>query len=227
AHVEPGTIEALPRKPAVAEMRAAQVHAADAQAFELLRLAALADDQLGAAAADVDDERRPRSARRMVRYAEVDEPRFLDAGDHLDRMAAERVLGGREKGLRVPRPPQSARADDPHPVRLHVAEPLTEPLEARERARLAVGIEAAATVETRREPNHLAQPIEDREPLAVRAGDNDVETVRPEVDGRDDVADILVRSHRASGATRRTAASGLRPRTTSRSRRSWSRSDCG
>src|SRR5690606_32102553 len=207
-------------------MLPAEIDAADGQAFEELRLAALADDQLRAAAADVDDEGWPRTARGMVRDAEIDQPRFLDPGDHLDRMAAERVLGGREKGFRVLRPAQRARADDPHPIRLHIAKALTEALQARKRALLAVRVEAAAVVEAGRETDHLAEPIEDREPLAVRAGNDDMETVRPEVDGRDDVADILVRSHRASGATKRTAASALRPRTTSRSRRSWSRWDC-
>src|SRR5690606_4813244 len=142
-------------------MLPAEIDAADGQAFEELRLASLADDQLRAAAADVDDERRSRPARRMVRHTAIDQPRFLDAGDHLDQMAAERFLGGREKRFGVLRPAQRARANDPHPIRLHIAKALTEALQARERALLAVRVEAAAPVEAGRKPNHLAEPIED------------------------------------------------------------------
>src|SRR5690606_40637991 len=102
--------------------------------LELLRLVTLADDQLGAAAADVDDERRAGSARRMMRDAEIDQPGLLEPGDHLDRMPAERPLRGREKHVGVARAAQRARADDTHLVRIHVAQALAEPRKARERA---------------------------------------------------------------------------------------------
>src|SRR5690606_26452479 len=221
-HLEPRLREAPAAEPAVAEELPGEVHAADLETLELPGLVALADDQLRAAAADVDDERRARDARRIVRDAEVDQPRLLDAGDHLDGMPPERLLGRGEKRLRVPRAAQGARADDPDPVRLHVPQPLPEALEARERALLAFGVEVALLVEARREPHHLAQPVEDGEPPVLRAGDHDMEAVRPEVDGGDD-AGILVPGSLAAVRQLRP----IRRRRMTRSRRSSSRSGCG
>ena len=59
---EPRAREALLAEPPVVEMLLAEPDAADRQALEMLRLVAFADDELRAAAADVDDEVRPPSA---------------------------------------------------------------------------------------------------------------------------------------------------------------------
>ena len=59
-HREPRALETFRAQLAVGEMRAADADAADVQAFEMLRLVAFADDELRAAAADVDDEIRRR-----------------------------------------------------------------------------------------------------------------------------------------------------------------------
>src|SRR5690606_3835678 len=100
-HVEPRAREAPRTETSVAEIRAAQVDAADAEAFKLPRLVPLADDQFGAAAADVDDQRRPRAARRMMRDAEIDQPRLLDTRDHVDGMAVQRLRGRRQERVGV------------------------------------------------------------------------------------------------------------------------------
>ena len=110
-HREPRALETFRAQLAVGEMRAADADAADVQAFEMLRLVALADDDLGAAAADVDDEIRSVRGVGVVRDAEVDEARLLDAGDDLDGMT-ERLLGLGEKRVGVARATQRVRADD-------------------------------------------------------------------------------------------------------------------
>ena len=56
-------LHALLRKPAVGKELFAQAHAADLQALELERLEAFADDDLGAAAADVADQAAPGTGR--------------------------------------------------------------------------------------------------------------------------------------------------------------------
>ena len=81
-----------------------------------------------------------------VRDAEIDEARFLAAGDDLDRMA-ERLAGALEKGLLAARAAQRAGADDAHAVGVHVAQSLAEALEAGERARGDVLVEPAVLVE--------------------------------------------------------------------------------
>src|SRR5688572_22205632 len=112
----------------------------------MLRLVALADDELGAAAANVNDE--VRSVRRIgvMRNAEVNEARFLDAGDHFDRVT-ERLFGLRKEGVAVTRATQRVRAHDTNLVRAHIAEPLTESPQARERALLARRVEQSLVIE--------------------------------------------------------------------------------
>ena len=105
---------------AVAEEALAQRHAAHLQALELERREALADDQLGAAAADVHDEPLAGLARHGVRDAGVDEARLFHAGDDLDGMA-ERLARALEKRLLAPRDAQGVGADHTHAARVHVA----------------------------------------------------------------------------------------------------------
>ena len=114
-HREPSALETFGAELAVGEMLATDTDAADVKAFEMLRLVALADDDLRATAADVDDEVRSVRGVGVVRDAEVDEARLFDAGDHLDGMT-ERLFGLGEKRVRVARATQRVRADDAHLV---------------------------------------------------------------------------------------------------------------
>ncbi len=85
----------------------------------MLRLVAFADDELGAAAADIDDEKRAVRGIRVVRDAEIDQARLFDAGDDVDGVA-ERFLGLREECVGIARAAQRIRADHAHLMRLHV-----------------------------------------------------------------------------------------------------------
>ena len=159
-HREPRALETFRAELAVGEMRAADADAADVQALEMLRLVAFADDELGAAAADVDDESRAVRGIRVMRDAEIDQARLFDAGDDVDGMA-ERFLGLREECLGIARTPQRVGTDDAHLMRLHVAQPLAEPPQAGERTLLARLIETAFVIETGGQADHLAQPVDD------------------------------------------------------------------
>ena len=70
----------------------------DLQALELQRLESFADDDLGAAAADVADQAAPGTCGHGVRDARVDEARFFDAGDDFDGMP-ERFARALDEGF--------------------------------------------------------------------------------------------------------------------------------
>src|SRR4029077_9586700 len=108
-------LDALGGDLAVAEEALAQGDAAHLQALERERGEAVADDELSAAAADVDHQALARLAWHGVRNPGVDEARLLHAGDDLDRVA-ERLAGALEKGLLAVREPQRVGADAAHAV---------------------------------------------------------------------------------------------------------------
>ncbi len=64
----------------------------------------------------------------------------------------------------------------------HVAEPLAESPQARERPLLARHVENSLVVETGRESDHLAQPVDDRRLAVLIASDDHVKAIRAEID---------------------------------------------
>ncbi len=79
---------------------------------------------------------------------------------------------------------------------MHVAQALAEALEAAERARRHLLVDAAVLGDAGGQAHHLAQPVDDDQ-LAVRvARDHHVETVGAQVDRGQDVRDG---SHRGAG----------------------------
>ena len=90
--------------------------AAHEQAFELQRLVARADDELGRAAADVDDQPLFLRGGKLVGDAEIDEARLLASRHDLDR-EAERRLRLLEERRGVLRHAQRVGADRAHRAR--------------------------------------------------------------------------------------------------------------
>ena len=87
--------------------------------------------------------------------------------------------------------PQRVGADDAHAVRPHVAQALTESLQAGKRACGNVLVEPAIRLDAGTESHHLTQAIEDHQ-LAVRiTRDHHVETVGTEIDCGEDVRNGL------------------------------------
>ncbi len=228
-----GPLEALLGDLAVAEESLAQRHAAHLQAFELERREPIADDQLGAAAADVDDQPPARLARHGMRDARVDEARLFHARNDFDGMP-ERLARPFEEGLLAAGDPQGVGAHDAHAARMHGAQALPESLQAGERARGRFLVDAAVLFDARSQAHHLAQPVDDDE-LAVRIPRHDhVKAIGAEIDrsqhirhgacggaeagfgGERTVGAGLTRDASASGGERRAAAA----------RRTW-RSGCG
>src|SRR6185312_11887199 len=173
---------------AVAEEPLAQRYAAHLQALELEGAQALPNDELGAAAADVRDQAPPGLARHGMRDTGVDEPRFLHAGDDLDRVT-ERVAGALEEGLLAMGAAQCVRSHDAHAVRAHIAQSLPETLQAGERTGCHILVDAAVLLDARGQAHHLAQAVDDDE-LAVRVARHDhVEAIGAEVYRGEDIGD--------------------------------------
>ena len=74
---------------AIAEIALGEADAAHLQTLAQQRLEALADDEFGAAAANVGDQALTRGVGQRVGNTQVDQARFLAAGDDLDRMAED------------------------------------------------------------------------------------------------------------------------------------------
>ena len=84
---------------AAGEEAVGQAHGAELEAARGERLAPLADEHLGRAAADVDEQHALVEHRHRLQHAEVDQPRLLGAGDDLD-LDARLVAGPVEERRR-------------------------------------------------------------------------------------------------------------------------------
>src|SRR3990167_7612774 len=98
---------------AVLEEALGKADAAHLQAFAQQRLEALADDELGAATADIGDQAFARGVGDAVGDAEIDQARFFAPGDDFNRMA-EDLFGTADKVTTVARLAQGIGADDAH-----------------------------------------------------------------------------------------------------------------
>ena len=140
--------KALLGEAAVGEEAHRQADAADLERFGQQRHAALAEDHLGGAPADVDHQAR-RVGGLQVRHAGVDQPRFLAPGDHLDRVA-QRLLRAQQEGVAVARLAQRLRGHRAHLARREAGQPRGEAAQAVQAAlhggfgEHAVGVEPAA-----------------------------------------------------------------------------------
>lgn len=146
------------------------------------RLEAVAEDALGRAAADVDDEAPFVLVRERVRDSEEDQARLLATRHDFDRVT-ERLLRAFTELRGVAGDAQRVGADGAHPRRREFAQPLAETLQCGERARFGLLADLALRPEAFGERDAFAQPVE-HEQLPVRElRDQQVKTVRPEVDG--------------------------------------------
>ena len=141
---------------AVAEVAQAVRHAAHEQAFQLQRLVAGADDALGRAAADVDDQAFVARRRQAVRDAEVNQPRFFTPGDHFNR-ESQRGAGAAQELLAVLGDTQRVGADGAHAVRVKAAQSLAEAGETGQRAFLRFIVKLFVLAEARAEAHRFAQ----------------------------------------------------------------------
>jgi hypothetical protein len=179
-----GALHPHPVDEPVAEVAETHAHAAHVQTLAVHRLERLADDELGAATADVDDQApAPVSSERM-RDAQVDQACLLPTGDDLDGVA-ERTLGIAAEGLGIARATQGVGTDGTHRPGCHRAQPLAEARKARERPLDRIGGQIPALVEPGGQPHRLAQLVDDREMPVRFPGNEEMEAVRAEIHRRE------------------------------------------
>ncbi len=116
-----------------------------------------------------------------MRDAEVDQARFLVAGDDLDRVS-EYALGAFQELGAVAGLAHRVGADR-HDVRVgQIPQPLAEALEGDERPVDGALREVSLLVEPCREPHRITDPVQDVDPAAVFGASHDhVEAVRAEI----------------------------------------------
>src|SRR5258707_842480 len=166
---------------ALGKVLEAETQAAHVERFGELRLKPRADDELGRAATDVDHQAPLLRDRQRVRHAEVNQPRFLAARDHLDRKAEHRARFAQEL-RRVLRDAQRIGADRAHALARKAAQALGELGERLERHGLRAPVDPLFGSEAAAQAHHFAHRVE-RIDLAIdHAPDLEVKTVRAEVD---------------------------------------------
>lgn len=169
---------------AVTEVALGEAHAAHLQAFAQQRFEALADDELGTAAADVGDQALAGGVGQGVRHAEVDQARLFTAGDDLHRVA-EDGFGTLDEFVAVARFTQGVGADDAHRACRHAVDQLGKTLEAFQASLHGFFAELALIVDAGGQLNLLAEPLENADLGVVCLGHDHVEAVGAQVDGGD------------------------------------------
>ena len=180
-------LPALARELAVVEEAPRGGDAADLDALGLQRLVAQADDELGAAAADVHHQAPLLAARDAVGDAEVDQARLLAAGHHLDRMA-ERGFGREQEGARGAQLAHGVGRHRAHALRRQLAQALAEAREAGQGAALALRLQGAVRAQAHGHAHAVAQAVDDAQFAELVARHHQVEAVRAQVDRGERVA---------------------------------------
>jgi hypothetical protein len=187
----------LLRQASVGEEPARAGDAAGLQAFALQRLHAAADDAFGGTAADVDDQPQLVVLGRLrVGHAEIDQARFLAAGDHFDRMPQRGLRRDQEAGGRT-QLADGVRGHRAHMGRRDVGDALAEARQAVDGARLRLRGHAAEPVQALGHAHGFAQPVDHPQLAQYPLRHHHVETVRAQVQRGQHVA--VARRGRAVG----------------------------
>ena len=169
---------------AIAEVTLGVAHAAHLQALAQQGFEALADDELGAAAADVGDQALARRVGQGVGDAQIDEAGLFAARDDLYRMA-EDLLRADDEFVAVAGFAQGVGAHDAHRAQGQAVDQLGEALEAVQTALHRLFAELALFVDAGGQLDLFAQAFEDADFIDVGLGHHHMKAVRAQVDGGD------------------------------------------
>ncbi len=152
------------------------------QAFQFLGLEALADNKLGAAAADINHQPFTGIVCQGVRYPQIDQAGFFPAGNYFHRITQD-VLRPGNKLVGVACHPQGVGADNLHPRRRHALKPLGKPAQALQRPLLGGLGQAVVLVQASAELNLLAHFFHRADLAVYEAGHDHVKTVGAHING--------------------------------------------
>jgi hypothetical protein len=186
--VAPARLDGARRELGLGEVAAAEPDRAQLEAAGSQDLAPGAHDQLGRAAADVAHEHLPVEHRHGLEHAEVDEPRLLEAGDDLDVDALG--PGPVDEGRPVGRLPHGRGGHRPHGRPVDGGD-LFEPDQRLDAPVHGRGGEPLHVARRRAEPHHLALALEHLDAVLVDPRHHQVDRVRADVHGRQDVRHAL------------------------------------
>src|SRR6218665_2831974 len=146
-----------------------------------LRAELLAQNQLGGAPADIDDQPPLVRLRQQPGHALVDQPRFFGAGDHVDRVGQHRAATGQEF-LPVARLAQGLRGHGPHLGPGETGQPLAKPRQAGPAALHGGARQLLVFVETVAQAHGLLEVLHPLYVAKLIAPDFQAKTVGAEVD---------------------------------------------
>ncbi|MCY1230365.1 hypothetical protein D9M72_427750 [compost metagenome] len=178
-------------------------YATDVQALHQLGLVAAADDEFGRATADVHHQPVALAGGRIVRGAQIDQPRLFAPRDDFDR-EAERVLGLDQELGCILGDAQRIGRDRTHLVRRKVAQAVAEAPQRIDAAAPRGLVQVLVGRQASRQPHGLTQGV-DLEDLArgavgrgglVHPPDHQAEAVRAHVDGGEQAWSVV---HRVLG----------------------------
>ena len=191
----PRPVESLARDGSVGEKTFGHRHATQVQALERARLGAAAEDDFGAAAADVEHQPHAVVWRQAVRHTLVDQPGFLDARDNLDRVAECRFGFGHESEI-LARASDRAGTSRAYVGRAHRTQTLAKLGQAGNRPLPGSRRQRAVVRQTLGQAHGFPEAIDDRELAMAQLADDHVKTVGSEVDGRNDLRLVCCRFRR-------------------------------
>jgi hypothetical protein len=200
AHELPAVVDIAAAQRLVAEEALGEADGAELEAARLEHATGPAENELGAAAADVDQHDLLIEDGHRLQHTQVDEPGLLDPGDHLDLDAGLRP-GALEEDVAVLRFAHGTRRDRVHSG----AGDLRHLAEALQRLDAAVDgrrLQHLHVARARAQAHHLLLAVDDLEAGAVEGARHEqVDRVRADVDGREGVLLSHARTlpHRLSG----------------------------
>jgi hypothetical protein len=177
-----------------------QAHDAEREAFRQQDPGAVRNDELGGAAADVDEKQRVLARGKLAPQREIDQPRLFLAGDDLDAHARA-LLHGFDELLGVGRLADGAGGDRPDDLGAGAAGELDEVLDGRSPRLDRLGREQPGPQRLAAQAHHGLLPQQDLEgPVLLHVGDQQLDAVGADVDGgeRSHRGGILA-SHRRNG----------------------------
>ncbi len=169
---------------AVTEETLGVAYAAHLQAFAQLRFEAFADDELGAATADIGYQPPARTARDGVRHAQIDQARLFAAGDDFHLMVDD-LFGAADEGGAIARLTQRVGADDAYGALRQMIDQLGKAPQAVESALHGGFVEQAVFVDPGGQLDLFSETFKDAHFAIAGAREHHVKTVRAQIQGSD------------------------------------------
>ena len=161
------------------------------QAFAFVRFQAMADDQLGGAAADIHHQPLVGRGRQRVRHPQIDQPCLFAPGDDFNRVA-QRGFGPGNEGVCVPGDAQRRGADAADRLGRQPAQALAKAVQTGQRAFLCGFIELLVVAQSAGQAHGFLQRIEWIELVAGHPGNFEAERIGAEVDGGEGVVGFRI-----------------------------------